>query len=361
MADHITTPPFPARLVEPFRRALAGDTAEWPGPLTSAEVESLQAHGVDQLVFAWSRDPLLREAAVAAAATEAMRHGVLGDAIGALRDAGVVPLILKGGALAYELYAAPELRPRSDTDLLIDEADRARTAEALKALGYQEQVTSGDEHGLRQRAYVLVDRFALEHALDVHWSIANPAAFARVLEYRECLEESVAVPQLHEHARGLGRAHALLLACVHRVAHHHDTDRLIWLVDIELLARQMTPEMWSDFWQLAKARGVARVAAASLAAAAKVSGVEHATVPTLPSNEPSAMYLDRGVTRGSLLLNELRALPGWGARIARLRDLAFPRREYLEHEFGVRGGVALTAAYLRRSVRGVLRLFRRVA
>lgn len=361
MADHISTPPFPDRLLEPFRESLAGRAPDWPVPLTEQEVQSLQAHGVDQLVYAWSRDVMLRDSAVQAAAAEAIGQRHLDDALGALHAVGVTPLVLKGTALAYELYAVPELRPRSDTDLLIRERDRPRLRDVLLRLGYEEQVTSGDEHGLRQRSYVLTDRYGFQTVLDVHWSIANPAAFASVLGYEECLEASVDVPQLSEFARGLGRVHALLLACVHRVAHHHDTDRAIWLVDIELLARGLDETRWSEFWRLASERGVARVVASSLDAAGHLSGVRHSHVPPLPSSEPTALYLRRDVRRGRLLVSELRALPGWRARIARIRDLAFPPREYLVHEFGVHGRVALTAAYVRRSIRGVLRLFRRVA
>ena len=41
-------------------------------------------------------------------------------------------------------------------------------------------------------------------------------------------------------ARGPSSVDALVLAAVHRIAHHFDSDHLIWLYDIDLIARSLT-------------------------------------------------------------------------------------------------------------------------
>ena len=68
---------------------------------------------------------------------------------------------------------------------------------------------------------------------------------------RELLARALPLPALGPHARGPGDVDALLIACMHRATHrhnpytvngedHHDPDRLIWLTDIDLLARRLS-------------------------------------------------------------------------------------------------------------------------
>ena len=56
---------------------------------------------------------------------------------------------------------------------------------------------------------------------------------------RSSLNDAISVPALGPEARGLSAPHAFVLACVHRVAHHDSSERLIWLYDIHLLASAM--------------------------------------------------------------------------------------------------------------------------
>ncbi len=363
MVDHISTPTFPDRLIEPVRKALAGEPTEWPATLDAGEIDALDRHGMAQLVYGWSRSESLRSRAIRAAAWEALHLESLRDLLRTLSTAGVVPLILKGTALAYQLFERPELRARGDTDLLVPEMKVPLVRTALVGLGYIEAITSGDEHGLRQATWYRTDAFGCEHNFDVHWSVANPAAFSNLIRYDEALPASVEIAAISEHARGLDRPRALLLACVHRVAHHHDSDRMIWLVDVELLARRMGTADWIALRALAAQGGVATVTAHSLLAADHLFGTNHASEAAMPTvdGEPSALYLRRDARRFRFLINELTSLGSLSARGRRLRDLAFPPFDYMQKEFGATSRAVLPWFYATRGVRGIARMFRRVA
>src|SRR6266446_6297793 len=170
MADFIRVASFPPQLREPLRAALRGEPAMWPITLGTHEIDALEEHGALPLVYSFSHIPALRERAIREATTEAIRHEELRRVLGAL---GVFALVVKGSALAHQLYPAPELRPRCDTDLLIDAADLDAARAALRALGYHEATTSGDELALAQRTFSRLDDFGCPHLLDVHWEIAN--------------------------------------------------------------------------------------------------------------------------------------------------------------------------------------------
>ena len=113
--DFVSNRPIPARLVAPLRAVLRDDASDWPDDLHADEVAALVAHGVAPLVYARTNAPALRADAIRAAALEPVRAADLTVILDALAARGVEALILKGGALAYQVYDAPELRPRRCT------------------------------------------------------------------------------------------------------------------------------------------------------------------------------------------------------------------------------------------------------
>jgi Uncharacterised nucleotidyltransferase len=362
--DFVAEFPLPPRLREPLAAVLRGELSAWPDTLakslTPDDVRAMIEHGVAPLVYAKTRLPQLRDDAIRAVAYESLRLADLAEVLGALAARGVEVLILKGTALAYDLYPEPELRPRSDTDLLIAPAALPPLRDTMLALGFHEQPASRDEHGLRQTAFTRAPGMVY----DVHWSATNIPAFDAVLHFEELRTRALPLPRLGPHARGLSHVDALLLACIHRVAHHHDSDRLIWLVDIELLRERMSREEHQRFWRLAAAGRVVGVCARSIEVAdAWLSRAPHDRAEEWLSEEertreePSRAFLDREMTHGAVLAASLRALP-WRARLQRLWQVAFPPPAFMRQRFGA-NALTLPWWYVYRAVRGVMRLFRR--
>lgn len=357
--------PIAARLHEPLRAVLRGEAADWPD-LSGDETRALVIHGVAPLVYSVARVPQLRAEAIRAAALEALRLDDVRNVLDALANAGVEALILKGTALAYDLYASPELRPRGDTDLLIASGDLGRARACFVALGFEEQPLVGDEHGTRQTAFMRAGASGVVHMYDVHWAVANTPLFASALTFDDLRGRARPVPRLGPHARGLSDVDALLLACIHRVAHHHDSDRVIWLVDIALLRDRMSRAEHERFW---RAAAEARIVGACMRSIARAEewmprpprhrAEEWLSREELGREEPSRVFLDREITQGGVLVANLRALP-WRARIERLRQVAFPPASFVQQSFGTRSRLALPWLYVRRGARGLLRLFRRV-
>src|SRR5207247_3089836 len=108
---------------------------------------------------------------------------------------GIGVLLIKGTALAYDIYDAPELRPRADTDLLINRADIDRARAVFAELGYDARVLSGDPHANRQQALARTDSFGVEHVYDLHWDIANTPIVRDAMRFDELLERSISLPR----------------------------------------------------------------------------------------------------------------------------------------------------------------------
>ncbi|MDQ3280982.1 MAG: nucleotidyltransferase family protein [Acidobacteriota bacterium] len=357
--DFVAKFPISERLTQPLRAVLRGEQSDWPDELTAEEGQALIEHGIAPLVYAATHAPSLRGEAIRAAAFEPLRAADLTVVLEALASRGVEALVIKGSALAYEVYASPDLRPRGDTDILIARKDVDASRAALLELGLKETIGSGDEHAVRQMIFTRANGLTY----DVHWSVSNLALFQSLLAYDDLRTRAVALPPLGPHARGLARADALLLACIHRVAHHHDSDRLIWLADIAYLRERMSPEEHRAFWRNAAAGKVVTVCTRSIeladawfAPAPQDRAEEYLTQEELMQDEPSRVMLDREITYARVLAANFRALP-WPARIARLRQLAFPPEAFMRTSF--RSNAPLPWLYLRRALRGVTKLFRR--
>jgi hypothetical protein len=197
----------------------------------------------------------------------------------------------------------------------------------------------------------------LVHAVDVHWKMSNHLPFADVLTYDELAGRAVKIPSLDPSARGLSNVDALVLAAVHRIAHEFDSERLIWLYDIDLIARGLTHEEWREFATLVGARKVASVCRRSLQRAVDRFGTN---VPAwvwtdLPSvdaakSERTARYLVRR-TQLAVVLDDLRTLP-WRDRWRLLREHALPPPAYMRSVFAPSSAAPLALLYASRLLRG---------
>jgi len=71
-----------------------------------------------------------------AVAIDCIRQAELTDVLAALAARGVRALTFKGAALAHVCYAAPHLRPHTDTDLLVSAGDVPAAEDTFARLGY---------------------------------------------------------------------------------------------------------------------------------------------------------------------------------------------------------------------------------
>ncbi|HEV7426594.1 MAG TPA: nucleotidyltransferase family protein [Thermoanaerobaculia bacterium] len=369
MADVLEAVPVPASLRAPLRALLRGNAAPWPADASDTDaaqlLESIEQNGIAPLVYAyesnWPIRSALRDIAIRAAAGETSRLADLRTLLAAFDESGIRVLIIKGTGLAYDLYPSPELRPRGDTDLLIAESDLDSVRAILTARGYASQLTSGDTLAVRQQSFTRGG-----HVYDVHWDVANSPVVRDALPFDELLSRAIGVPRIAPNALAPSHVDALLLACIHRVAHHHDVERLIWLYDIHLLREAMSADEHARFWRLAADRRVVAICERSIeladewfAAAPHDRGSDWLTDSERDRDEPSAAFLDQGRTRGSVLTGEIKAL-SWRERFRRVCELALPPPAFVRQSFPSAPAAALPALYLWRGARGVLRLLRRV-
>ena len=341
--------------------------------LTDVDADDLRtaaaAHGVLPLIADLLREtgagPQAMRAQLAAeaarhAALDLLRERALKEALDHLDMARSGALLIKGAALAYTHFERPDLRPRFDSDVLIAPGARHSSELALEGLGYQR---AGHVRGTlvsHQSTMTLDLGSGVTHVIDLHWKIANPHQYADVFTFDELQRRSVPVTRLSRSARTISPPDALLLACLHRLAHHFDDDYLLWLYDIHLIASRFTESEWTDCIERARQRGLVSVLRQGLSKTlehfpTQVPSliIDGSGIANLAREKSMRTYLRRDRRQLRILLDDLRSLPRWRDRQRLLREHLFPPAEYMRHVYAPHSAAPLSMLYARRALRGV--------
>ena len=355
-------------------RILRDEPAAWPGLDASAAhrlYDTAREQGVHLLVAdrLWERGELedcpraLRDRLAASLrsqlAVEEIARQELQTVLAAFGDAGIHPVLFKGAALAFTHYPDPVLRPRVDTDLLVDPSERLAAFETLERLHYQRPPFQTGDLVMYQVPYGRTDGHGARHVVDLHWKVSNPQVFARAVTREELVHSSVRVPQLGDTARAPSAVHSLVLGCVHRVAHHGHEERLIWILDIHLLAERLSEGEREEFVEFAVAKHLTTVCAQGLEVAERrfhgraANRLLAQLVARLSENrEPSEPYARGRMRKVDVLLSDLDALEGWRPRFKLLREHLFPPGAYMRQAYGASSAAWLPFLYAWRFARG---------
>jgi len=280
-----------------------------------------------------------------------MREHETARVLSAFSNNGIQNLLLKGAGLAYTHYREPHLRPRCDTDIFIRKMDFAKTTTILEDLGYARQNAVSGELITNQGMFSNgTDQF------DIHCGISMTQYFSEILTFEESYERSV--PIALAGARTLGPVHALLLACVHRVAHHHNTENPLWLYDMHLLVSKMTRSELHECASLASRKKVISVCREGLRLTSDYFGT---SVPDLwkgDAEDESAKFLQPDLNRFDLLRLDLEHL-SFGRKLKLLREHLFPPATYMLHAYSLPPSILLPALYLHRGITGAWKWLRK--
>ena len=279
--------------------------------------------------------------------------------LGLMADAGISGLLLKGSALAHWAYSQPHLRACSDVDLLLPSREAAeQLSDRLTASGFQRAETSGElvAYELLCRRPVS-DKWQIE--IDIHWRLANSPLFANAFTFDELVADSIALPNLAPNARGLGRVHALMHACVHRALNLSIGvgDKLKWQYDLEILRANFTSADWGQMVDLSIRKGLAGVVLNSLENAARTfeSQLPQEWIAALARAETAEVLDARRLSDWRYMQRmTLNSLPTAFLKLKWLWQRLFPSLDYLRYLYGSQHKSFCYLIFLR-----VLRVFKR--
>jgi hypothetical protein len=208
---------------------------------------------------------LLRRESQSSAARAIRVHALLLRSLDALAAVGVVPVVLKGTALARRLYPEPFHRATTDVDLLVAGEHVEPSSRALEGLGLTrtpEKEGHGGEHS---------------H----HREFQGPAGlvelhFRALVGYGQALEADALLAQAEEseldgrRVRYLRAEDELVYLALH--ASNHLLQRLSWLFDLKLLVLANPRLRWPRVVEVARATALPHLAWYALEAASRLLG-----------------------------------------------------------------------------------------
>ena len=176
------------------------------------------------------------------------------------------------------------------------------------------------------------------------------------------MAHSVAIPQLAAPARTLGPVHALLIACMHRVATmpQGDADRLIWLYDMYLLSASLNASQWAEFLTLAQQRQLCGSCNHSLQAAMRYFPLAvPAEVMTALAHTAKSEPFKPGkeMKRWQYNWHVFKSVPGVGNKARLLREHFLPSADYLMEKYQTTNRLALPFLYVHRVFAGLKKYF----
>lgn len=367
------THPIDRMLAAALRGEDAGWPPDWSGSHAALMVERIAYHGIAGLLAGqaatlagWPAEVLaaVRNQGIALAMWELRHKEVLGELLAALADEKIPALLLKGTALAYDLYPAPATRARGDTDLLIAAADLAPARSILARLGYRCQPLDeaiADDLAL-QEVWSLACDAGTRHDIDLHWQLLNAPALREVLDFAICAADPHPLPRLAPTALAMSRVLTLLHSCIHRAMHltspyfvdgvtYYGGDRLIWATDIDLLARALSEAEWQGFTRAALDQGVAAVCLDGFAMARRALGTE---IPPdvldalgRATDERASAYL-LGARQMGRAWQDLLAIPGLGRKFAYVAARILPSESFMRSKYPQLGRAPLAVLHARR-------------
>lgn len=360
--------------------AVRGEDAGWPPDWSSGHqarltVERIAYHGIAGLIAGragtltdWPPAVLaqVRGQGIALAMWELRHKEVLGELLAALASEKIVALLLKGTALAYDLYPSPATRARGDTDILIAAADLDTARSIFTRLGYRCQPLDeaiADDLAL-QEVWSLACEPGTRHDIDLHWQLLNAPALGGVLDFAACAADPHRLPRLTPGALAMSRVLTLLHSCIHRAMHltspyfvdgvtYYGGDRLIWAKDIDLLAGSMSDAEWQSFTRAALDQGVAAVCLDGFSMAKRTLGTEIA--PDVLASlgrvgaEPASAYLLASRQMGRAW-QDLRAIRGWRRKLAYVAARALPSESFMRAKYPQLERSPLALLHMRRII-----------
>jgi len=166
--------------------------------------------------------------------------------IRALSAANIEIMPIKGVLLAERCYGELALRPILDLDLLVHRQDLLTIEALLGDLDYLPIYGNSRKFDFYELAYnALVFCGRDGEVIELHWQLANLPAYLPRLAVEDLWRRAVPIQFAGLPVHGLSPSDELRYLCFHYAA-QHQSERLIWLVDIAEMVNTL-PAGWQ--WQ----------------------------------------------------------------------------------------------------------------
>lgn len=294
----------------------------------------------------------------------ALRFREAAQVLGALGQAGIEVVALKGLALAEPVYGNIALRPMSDVDLLVRRADVPAALAVLADCGYERgRPDLASQVALEFENEALLWKVnGLEWPLELHWSLFDSPFYQQKLP-EDLLWSSLEEVQIEGTRVNILTPELQILHLCGHLALHHQWQGLIWWHDVAILIEREVERLdWPRLISLAREIDLVIPLQTVLV---EVTTTWSSPVPPevlesvtrLAPTEDETTQLNRLTrphrTAAQRLLDDMTALSSWSERLRFLGHNLFPSTAYMDARYGITHPGLRPLYYVKRWFRGV--------
>lgn len=180
----------------------------------------------------------------------------LKQVLGAIAEARIPVLALKGADLASTLYPHPDLRYFDDVDLMVHPRDLAATIELLEKSGYVYfQEYRFESISTQRAAFVYVKTVAVGYLMIELHTAPHSNELGISFDVASIWQRARQITVFDSQVLGMGLEDLFLYLCWHCRSHYFE--RLIWLYDVALALHHWGGRLdWSQLYRLASQQGL---------------------------------------------------------------------------------------------------------
>lgn len=277
----------------------------------------------------------------------ALRLRELALLVGVLDGNGIPVILLKGVALAENIYGNVGLRPMVDTDILVQRRHVAAALAVLQRCGYRQvgmEITPGATLAYENEILLRKEGTSVGQ-IELHWSLFDSPYYQMRLPETAIWETAVSIALEDRTAFQLSPEWTLLHLCGHLAFHHHGTGLLWWNDVAELLYRYTNRIQWPEVMVQAQAAHLTLALKFVLLTAADIwlAPVPRDVIEHLRSLEPTVDELSvgqelmaTGRSPGARLLRDARVINSWPERVRFFYHNLVPSAAYIDERYQIK-------------------------
>ena len=278
------------------------------------------------------------------------------------------PIVLKGLAMAYGYYPEAYLRPMGDLDILIEEQDAELAKTLLEKIGYELQDSN---FGTLVHSQFVMSKTVSDHTklhIDIHTRLFNRPALQSLLSHNQMKSEALPLYGTQTTTTALGLspspAHCLIHSCLHLLAHHYNSRKLIWLYDIKLISDRLDVEQKTALLSFSKKHRIAKMLHAALCdtdnafklnSNGLIDALNSQCQQQRGSDHPATLLLQTQ-SYPSRIFRDWQLLENNKQRLQWVKQHIFPDNQFMKNQYNFRSNFLLGFFYVWRIIRGSVRL-----
>lgn len=276
-----------------------------------------------------------------------------------LGEAGIEPIVLKGGALAEIAYGNIALRMMRDLDLLVRNEEVQRTLQVLSEAGYR-TLRAEPRLGMAmayENEIGLWRQGPLPFFVEVHWSLLD-SPFYQELSFDWVQKSAICIQTDSGAMRTLGPEAQVLYYAGHIQLHHAQEPHMQWLYDVKQILQMYEEEIdWDRILYLAREnylilplRKTLITLAEEWAALIPEEVLHHLEMMEVTKAEAEVFTALTASRRpvAQRLWTDLKMMSSWRRRFHYAWINLFPSRVYMFERYGFSSSARLPLYYLYR-------------